>query len=402
MKKMIRLIPLLFLLFLATDTIAAGFDDYKKEFSDERFYDDVNTDFDAYQAELNKEFELYKKVVDDEFNKYRTEIHQHWDDVVISDNKKWVEYSKSFDKRKSVNFETGAIEIDIVVANDSNNQKLTHIAVKEMERLIVKTKKQAWDSDMLSQRIESRVKNSTKYYKADTVGDEPILESLLFDKTPSQEKLNEKVISLLQDGQLTVTKKSTKTSILSVKVSLPDKKSLKRANKVKPFVDKYSVKHKLPSALIFAIIHNESSFNPMARSYVPAYGLMQVVPRTAGKDATKHLFGKSQLLLPSYLYKKENNINVGSAYMHLLYYRYMRKIKDPQSRMYCAIAAYNTGPGNVAKVFAGVASMTKAAPIINKKTPTEIYNAMVKGLPYKETRKYLKKVVNTMSKYESI
>ena len=82
---------------------------------------------------------------------------------------------------------------------------------------------------------------------------------------------------------------------------------------------------------------------------MPAYGLMQIVPESAGKDATQQLFGQPKLLAPSYLYNSDNNIQVGTTYLNILYYRYLRKIENPTSRLYCTIAAYNTGAGNVAK-----------------------------------------------------
>src|SRR5690606_39614355 len=72
------------------------------------------------------------------------------------------------------------------------------------------------------------------------------------------------------------------------------------------------------------ILETESAFNPMAKSPIPAFGLMQIVPSSAGQDATAKLFGKPKLLAPSYLYNAENNIRVGAAYFNILYYRYFR------------------------------------------------------------------------------
>jgi len=45
-----------------------------------------------------------------------------------------------------------------------------------------------------------------------------------------------------------------------------------------------AARYQVPPSLIFAIIETESSFNPFAVSRANAYGLMQVVPSTAGKD----------------------------------------------------------------------------------------------------------------------
>jgi len=90
---------------------------------------------------------------------------------------------------------------------------------------------------------------------------------------------------------------------------------------------------------------------------------------------------------------------MGSAYLHILYYRYLRKIKHPTSRLYCAIAAYNTGSSNVAYAFIKRNNMQMAAPIINKLTPKQVYGKLIRDLKYDEPKNYLKKVSKRMDTY---
>src|SRR5690606_39594272 len=97
-------------------------------------------------------------------------------------------------------------------------------------------------------------------------------------------------------------------------------------------------------------IYTESSFNPLARSHIPAFGLMQIVPTSAGKDISQELYGSPRLLTPDYLYDPEKNIEAGSVYLYLLLNRYFRQVADTESRFYMAVSASNTGPGNVARV----------------------------------------------------
>ena len=59
-------------------------------------------------------------------------------------------------------------------------------------------------------------------------------------------------------------------------------------------------------------------------------------------DVYRYLYKKSRLLPPSYLYNPNNNIKLGTAYLRLIYSKYLKDIKDPTSRLYCTIAAYNT------------------------------------------------------------
>ena len=157
----------------------------------------------------------------------------------------------------------------------------------------------------------------------------------------------------------------------------------------------------LPS-LAFAIMYTESSFNPVAVSPIPAYGLMQVVPGSAGRDVTKLHFGKERLLSPNYLFTADKNIEVGIGYLNILDKRYLRKITDPLSRKYCTIAAYNTGAGNVAKAFTGKLNISRAAKIINELSPQEVYNTLRTKLPYEETRKYIKKVTAAEKQFMSL
>ena len=148
--------------------------------------------------------------------------------------------------------------------------------------------------------------------------------------------------------------------------------------------------------------HSESSFNPKARSHIPAYGLMQIVPKSAGRDVYKFLYKQDKLVSGTYLYNSTNNITMGTAYLHILYYRYLKAIKNDDSRLYCTIAAYNTGAGNIAWAFTKTHNMNKAAPIINSLTPEQVYNRLLKDLRYDEPKHYLKRVKERMSAYHKV
>jgi soluble lytic murein transglycosylase-like protein len=51
-----------------------------------------------------------------------------------------------------------------------------------------------------------------------------------------------------------------------------------RAEELAPLIVKEAARYELPPALVLAIIHLESEYNPAARSSVGAVGLMQVMP----------------------------------------------------------------------------------------------------------------------------
>jgi soluble lytic murein transglycosylase-like protein len=95
-------------------------------------------------------------------------------------------------------------------------------------------------------------------------------------------------------------------------------------------------------ALIYALIHQESAFNPEARSWAGASGLMQIMPRTASlvaRDKAYHRGAKRKKL-----FSPEVNLTLGQRYLETL-------IRDPAiaGDLFFIAAAWNGGPGNLAK-----------------------------------------------------
>jgi membrane-bound lytic murein transglycosylase C len=142
----------------------------------------------------------------------------------------------------------------------------------------------------------------------------------------------------------------------------------------------------------------ESSFNPYAISHIPAYGLMQIVPRSAGRDAHRLIYGKDGTPTKDYLFVPKNNIQMGSAYLSILNERYLAGVRDAKAREYCVIAGYNTGSGNVLKAFHS--NRDTAFAQINRLNAAQVYQHLVNNLPYEETRRYLQKVSQFESKYQ--
>ncbi len=172
-----------------------------------------------------------------------------------------------------------------------------------------------------------------------------------------------------------------------------------RAERFRPFVTRYAAQYGVYPPLVYAIIHSESSFNPRARSGVPAYGLMQLVPRSGARDAYLLVYKQDRMLSDTYLYDPERNIELGAAYLHILQDRYFKRVENPMNRMLCAIAGYNTGAGNVCKAFDAGTSLTRAAPVINSMTPDQVYSRLLTNLPYEETRHYVVKVNDRLPLY---
>ena len=115
-----------------------------------------------------------------------------------------------------------------------------------------------------------------------------------------------------------------------------------------------AAQHKVPPALVKAVVWQESGFNPKARGRSGEFGLMQIMPDTAHDWVAAEriqLFTNFQLLDPA------KNTQCGAWYLSRLLHRY-RRTDNP---LPYALAAYNAGPGNVAKWATGSASTNSAA-----------------------------------------
>jgi len=91
---------------------------------------------------------------------------------------------------------------------------------------------------------------------------------------------------------------------------------------------------------------------------------------------------------------------LGAAYFNILANRYMKSILDPISRNYCAVAAYNTGATDVGRAFISKKSINKAIPVINSMEAPQVYTRLVEALPFRESRKYVRKVLDRARLYQ--
>lgn len=133
-------------------------------------------------------------------------------------------------------------------------------------------------------------------------------------------------------------------------------------------------KNDLPASLIYAVMREESAFDPEAESPADAYGLMQLIVPTA-RSAAKGLGLPHD---PVALKRPSVNIPLGARVLG----RYRDKFsEDPL----LAVAAYNAGPG--------------AAQRWRKQRPGMSFDLWVELIPYAETRRYIKRVLGSAAVY---
>ncbi|MDY0120460.1 MAG: murein transglycosylase domain-containing protein [Sulfurimonas sp.] len=383
---------------LLTSLLSFAFAQSAEDFAKEQMqgFSQEQSGFDIYKKSQEEAFAAYEQEQMQAYNDYKKEIGALWDDPKLSTKKKMVNYTEDKKTRTDVDFEKESIQVETIASSPQEaEQKLK----EALSKVITIDTKELQESDPLEQKL-AKVKKPVEV-KDDKVDAKPILAPVLFEKKPTQADVDSYVSTHVKPSKIqsTDTTKLPHQKVYSISVKLPSDTMLKRSQVYYQDVKKEASRQKIPLPLVFAIMHSESSFNPKARSHIPAYGLLQIVPKSAGIDAYNFLYKQKKLVSGSYLYNSKNNIEMGVAYMHILYYKYLKDIKDPDARLYCTIAAYNTGAGNIAWAFTKSYNMKKAAPIINSFSPQEVYNRLLRDLRYDEPKHYLKNVTKRMGPY---
>lgn len=129
-------------------------------------------------------------------------------------------------------------------------------------------------------------------------------------------------------------------------------------------------------AWVYAVMRQESLFRTDIRSSAGALGLMQIMPSTG-----QHIATDLQLSLPSYyaLLQADTNILYGTHYLR-------HTLDKLQDNSLLATAAYNAGPQKVAAWLPAKEAMEA--------------DRWVETLPYLETRRYVKRVMEYATIYQ--
>lgn len=370
--------------------------------------------YNVQQGAAGKDVKISEKQLKKNFKKavqeYRKELRAYWPDAEISNQTRAVFYSSDLQQKEAIDFKANEIQITMPSIRQGkvlNYREMQKKLKKTITNLLTMDLQTAISRDPINQRMEQL---SGIRYAQDlgAMGRDLILSELFRDERPSVKAIERMASKLTKSAYIRYPAVASLELAFAFNdrttyiVSLPEKRIRKKAKRYKPFVYEYAQKFSLPPSLVFAIIHAESSFNPLARSQVPAFGLMQIVPHSAGRDASNLIYKKSKILSPSYLYNPKKNVQIGAAYFHILYYRYLKGITDSRARMYCAIAAYNAGTSAVMKTLTGRASINKAVDKINRMSSNDVLKRLVRHMPSSETRDYLNKVLNLQKTYAQL
>ena len=145
----------------------------------------------------------------------------------------------------------------------------------------------------------------------------------------------------------------------------------------RPYLDRVhdiEAREALPRGLIYAVMRQESSFDPDAVSGARAVGLLQLMPETARKIAAEvgTPFDERRLRSPAV------NLDLGGRYLAKMLHAF-------KSSVPLAAAAYNAGPRAVRRW----AERMKGLDV-------DLWVAMI---PFEETRGYVSKVMSNFARY---
>ena len=133
-------------------------------------------------------------------------------------------------------------------------------------------------------------------------------------------------------------------------------------------------------ALIFALIRQESAFDPKARSGAGASGLMQLMPGTAGFVANDRRYRSSKRRR---LFEPALNLELGQTYVEML-------LGDPKINgdLFHLAVAWNGGPGNLSKWWRTTKHLND--PLL-----------FIESIPVRETRIFIERVLANLWIYRN-
>ena len=203
-------------------------------------------------------------------------VNRNWGkkETKLPSRTSYIKYTQNYKSRAIVDFDAGTITVETVDDKDPKSS---------LRNAIVTTLLTPDDPRAVDLFSDKSVTLSSDR--------EPYLLGLVQDQrgksiaTPAQA---ESFADYLLEKQATTRKVDVQDSAknaLYVTVAMVANFQNKQAEKYRGIVSKYAAQYKVSPSLVFAVIRTESNFNPFAVSSAPAYGMMQLVPSSGGREA---------------------------------------------------------------------------------------------------------------------
>lgn len=322
-------------------------------------------------------------------------VQRQWTEFHESTAKTWVDYNARGDSLSQVNFEQGQVEIEVLVPveeatggrkktavlselDDKERKKLQELAEAKVLRQTQKvlSEKEAPTTEILKDQIKAPDGKAVTPANAREYVQKTLAPKIQIEEKPI----------VAQDGKPRLKAK--------VRIELVPEHLKIRAKRYEARTDAAAGQYGLDPALLMAVMHTESEFNPRARSQAPAFGLMQLMPKSAAREAHQYLYKVEKILTPDELYDPDVNILLGATYLHMLRTRYYPKVKDAANQRTLMIASYNCGPSCIRKN------------VLSKGDPDSMTNAelvaLIRRAAPKETQEYVPRVQGRLETYKKL
>lgn len=365
MKKILAMILILAVSLVSQPTSDEALEEWKKQREAEK---------NQYQQQVDSVRDEYRKQVEAERKKWAEmvkEVRGKWGKYVDSTPKAWAEYGNDLNSLSVVDFENNKVQFEVIITDEDDKKA----------------------EDLFAKRYNDVLKEEDPYTK------KPILDGQIESGTKIEDKMGnvEKEVIIGDDGRARTKYKIT--------LDMVPNSIQKRAEKYIPLVKDFSDKYSLDPALVLALIHTESAFNPKAYSRRPdgtpmAIGLMQIIPTQAGRDAHKALYGSDKIVSTEYLFDPKNNVEMGTWYVKWLMKWWQRQEKKRHGKVssntkieYYSISSYNQGMGTILKRYKArnYFAMSEKETYIALNTDNKIS---------KEGRDYIQRVVDRKKLYK--
>ena len=345
-------------------------------------------------VQLAQDLKMAKRDFDKLMNVLSGNVEKKWGkgETRLPERKTYVKYSKQYKSRAIVDFERGEISVETLDENAGASLKNAIVTT-------LLTPEDPASVDVFSDRAVNLNSKSSPFLLGLVLNDA----GQEIKTTESASSFADKMLAQARTRKIQTDsgEKAVRYIVIKMVANFEDQKAQKYLQAVR----KYDKQYNVSPSLVLGVIRTESSFNPHAVSGAPAYGLMQLVPTSGGREAYRR--AKNQDIVPStnYLFDAENNIELGAAYLSVLTYDQLDGVDDRISRDYCVISAYNTGPSNVMRAFAdaqGKQRFEDGLQRINSLSPSQVFQTLHEKLPYAETRNYLPTVNTNRKRYYSV
>ena len=426
-------------------------------------FDDEISEFQNYVAEVTAQYDAYEEQEAKEFEEFKNAVEKKWQDFKAPSQKEYVDYDEDLNSRSSVDFENGVIVVEVIIEEDEPEnlgkeveeakkevrqkakEKVTQKQEKEVEKPKAETFQERWERQKAEQVVREKPRKEVEKPKVEARQKaKTVVRGKAEEVTEKHvnKKLGKKISKLMKtkadDGKLLLrgqiankkgktvkasdadsfaaelvkenpvakktykAKDGKKRTVYTVKVPMKSDHISTRAKQFKEEILQQSKRFNIDPIIAFAVMETESAFNTKAKSHIPAFGLMQLVPRSGARDAYLYVHKKDKFVDDEYLYVPSNNVELGCAYLAKIRHQYFKSITDDERAYICAIPAYNTGIGNVAKALTNTTKLIPAAQKANSMSADQLYKTLRKDLQYKEARDYLERVWTRKDKYENL